>query len=116
MALRSVRQEFDGAVACLRATADALGAAHATLAAARAVACDECMEPAASLAALRSLLGEAGGGGAAAAAGVASPGSWAGTVEELVAAVQWRLGEWEGLVQSQQEPSRVLRWASGRPE
>lgn len=117
MAVRSIHAEFDGAVACLRATADALHAAQRTLAAARALVDEATLGPEAMLAALRALLqsGAEPSGGVAGVACATGPSveAWQGSPEGLVEAVQQRLPEWEALVQSHQSPSRVLRWAGG---
>lgn len=93
VAHRSIQQEFDGAVACLRATAEALAEALASLEAVRAAAEEPGLAPAEALQAVRAAAAGGGGGG-----GV------------LLAGVQAQLPRWEGAVRTQVSPSRVLKW------
>lgn len=118
-AARSIHAEFDGVVACLRATANALQAAQASLAEVSRIVEDPHMAPIAALTAVRELLPPAPpcrqrGGMGGEGAGGEGPGGMrqhgVAEVADFVAAVQRRLGDWEGMVQSHQSPRKVLRY------
>lgn len=103
-AARSLQAEFDDAVAALQLATEALSASRQQLAAVAAAAAGE--GPAEEvLAAVHQALA------AASSTGSGSIGS--GTQHDLLPALQARLAEWQQLVVSHQDPSRLLRWAGG---
>lgn len=98
VAARSLQAEFDDAVAVLKLATDALATSRQQLAAVAAAAEGE--GPAeAALAAVR---------GALAGCASADPSG------DLLVALQARLAEWQQRVVSYQDPSRLLRWTSGK--
>lgn len=56
--------------------------------------------------------GTAGASGTGGTDSTVGGSSMAASLAELVGCVEGQLMEWEGLVRSQQQPSRVLRWAA----
>lgn len=107
VAARSLQAEFDDAVAALQLATDALEASRQQLAAVAAAAAASEGSAEEALAAVRQALGGVTSGSAS---GSSSSG---GTVDELLPALRARLAEWQQRVVSHQDPSRLLRWASG---
>ena len=93
VAARSLQAEYDDAVAALQMATEALAASQQRLAAAAAAAATD-GPPEQALAAVRQVLAGAPGDGA-----------------NVLAALQARLAEWEQRVSTNQDPSRLLRWA-----
>ena len=93
---RSLQAQFDEAVAALAAATEALDASQQRLAAAAAAAASEVEDACAVLAAVRAAL--AGNEGAL-------------ERQQLLPALRARLAEWQELVKSHSDTSRLLRWA-----
>ena len=98
VAARSLQAEFDDAVAALQLATDALATSRQQLAAVAAAAEGEGPAEVALAAVRQALAGGATGGPSG----------------DLLAALQARLAEWQQRVVSHQDPSRLLRWASGK--
>ena len=101
-AARSLQAEFDEMAAVLELAADALQASQQQLAAvaAAAAAGGALAEPAAALAAVRNALEGPGASGASSGGDLMLP------------ALRARLAEWQQLVRSHQDPTRLRRWAA----
>lgn len=97
-AVRSLQSEFDDVVAALEAATAALAASQQQLEAVSAVAA-------------AGGVGDAEPAMAAVQRALASP-VVDGGLQQLVPALQARLADWQGLVRSHQDPSRLRRWAS----
>lgn len=96
--MRSLQSEFDDVVAALEAATAALAASQQQLEAVSAVAA-------------AGGVGDAEPAMAAVQRALASP-VVDGGLQQLVPALQARLADWQGLVRSHQDPSRLRRWAS----
>lgn len=111
VAARSLQAEFDDAVAALQLATDALVVGRQQLAAVAAAAAASEHSAEEALDAVRQALGGVTSSSArSSASGSSSGGS---TVDELLPALRARLAEWQQRVVSHQDPSRLLRWASG---